>query len=98
MLMATSSSVETTTTPSLEKKLEICQKRSAELHGTEEILDAYFVDDGCYMIAHKQAAELVSRNACSASRDRLDLLEISAVSEHGKTEVLRGADGLCGHR
>ena len=28
-------------------------------HNVEEILDVYFVDDGCYMIAHKQAAEFV---------------------------------------
>ena len=27
----------------------------------EEILDVYFVDDGCYMIEHKQALRLVKR-------------------------------------
>ena len=41
----------------------------------EELLDAYFVDDGWYMIAHKQAAELIRRMRVL----RLDLLEISAV-------------------
>ena len=30
-------------------------------HNDEEILDVYFVDDGSYMIAHKQAAEIVKR-------------------------------------
>ena len=49
--------------------------QSGELHGTEELLDAYFVDDGWYMIAHKQAAELIRRMRVL----RLDLLEISAV-------------------
>ena len=35
------------------------QGESGVHHDCEEILDVYFVDDGCYMIAHKQAAELV---------------------------------------
>ena len=37
------------------------QRQGGEHHDIEEILDVYFVDDGCYMIAHKQAAELVKR-------------------------------------
>ena len=37
------------------------QGQSGVRHNFEEILDVYFVDDGCYMIAHKQAAELVKR-------------------------------------
>ena len=74
--------------------------QSGELHGTEEILDVYFVDDGCYMIAHKQAAELVGRMRVLGD-DRLDLLEISAVSEHGQRKD-RGHVGTsvqeCGDR
>ena len=37
------------------------QRQSGVRHDVEEILDVYFVDDGCYMIAHKQAAELVKQ-------------------------------------
>ena len=37
------------------------QGQSGVHHNVEEILDVYFVDDGCHMIAHKQAAELVKR-------------------------------------
>ena len=37
------------------------QGQSVVHHNVEENLDVYFVDDGCYMIANKQAAELVKR-------------------------------------
>ena len=37
------------------------QGQSVVHHNVEEILDVYFVDDGCYMIANKQAAEAVKR-------------------------------------
>ena len=37
------------------------RRQSGVHHNVEEILDVYFLDDGCYMIAHKQVAELVKR-------------------------------------
>ena len=37
------------------------QGQSGVHHNVEEILDVYFGDDDCHMIAHKQAAELVKR-------------------------------------
>ena len=37
------------------------QGQSVVHRNDKEILDVYFVDDGSYMIAHKQAAELVKR-------------------------------------
>ena len=72
----------------------------------EEILDVYFVDDGCYMIAHEQAAELVKRMRLLVativsifSRFQLSVNMAKSCWRFGATirrlrEKLRGADGL----
>ena len=75
------------------------QGQSVVHHNDEEILDVYFVDDGSYMIAHKQAT-IVSI---------FPRFQLSVNMAKGKTEVilarrgknataerekLRGADGL----
>ena len=62
------------------------QGQSVVHHSVEEILDVCLVDDGCHMIANKQAAELVKRNASPGSHDRFDILKISTVGEHGQRE------------
>ena len=62
------------------------QRQSVVHRNVEEILDVYFVDDGCYMIANKQAAELVKTNASPGSHDRFDILKISTVGEHGQRD------------
>ena len=59
------------------------QGQSGVHHNFEEILDVNFVDDGCYMIVHRQAAELVKRMRLLV---RLDILKISFVGEHGQRE------------
>ena len=66
------------------------QGQSVVHHNIEEILYVYFVDDGCYMIAHKQAAELVKRMRLLVATivsivSRFQLLVHMA---KGKTEVM----------
>ena len=41
--------------------------QSGELFGTEEIMDVYFVDDGCYMIAHKRVLVATIPWLCESS-------------------------------
>ena len=60
------------------------QGQSAVHHNAEEILDVYFLDDGCYMIANKQAAELVKRMRPLVAT--IVSLKISTVGEHGQRE------------
>ena len=58
-------------------------------HNVEEILDVYFVDDGCYMISHKQAAELVKRMRVLVATivSIFSRLQLSVNMAKGKTEV-----------
>ena len=59
------------------------QGQSGKHHNVEEILDVYFVDDGCYMIAHKQAAELVKRMRLLVATIFLVFSRFYFVGEHG---------------
>ena len=68
---------------------------SGELHGTEEILDVHFVDDGCFMITHKQAAELVGkmRVLMAAIVSIFSRFQLSVNMAKGKTEVMLALRG-----
>ena len=66
------------------------QGQSGVHHNVEEILDGYFVDDGCYMIAHKQAAELVKRMRLlvATTVSIFSRFQLSVNMAKGKTEVM----------
>ena len=69
------------------------RRREETVHATErfeEILDVYFVDDGCYMIAHKQAAELVKRMSLLVATivSIFSRFQLSVNMDKGKTEVV----------
>ena len=61
----------------------------------EEILDVYFVDDGCYMIANKHAAELVRqmRRLVATILSILSRYQLSVNMAKGKTEVMLALRG-----
>ena len=66
------------------------QGQCGEHHDFEEILDVYFVDDGCHMIAHKQAAELVKRMCLLVATivSIFSRFQLSVNMAKGKTEVM----------
>ena len=61
------------------------QGQSGVHHNVEQILDVYFVDDGCHMIA-QTSRRACQTNASPGSHDRLDILKISIVGGHGQRE------------
>ena len=67
--------------------------QSRELHS--EILDVCFVDDGCYMIAHKQGAVLVRRMRVLESTivSIFSRFQLSVNMAKGKTEVMLALRG-----
>ena len=79
------------------------QGQSVAHHNVEEILDVYFVDDGCYMIANKQAAELVRRMRLLVATivSIFSRFQLSVNMAKGKTEVmlaLRGKNATLSER
>ena len=66
------------------------QGQSVVHHNVEEILDVYFVDDGCYMIANKQAAELLKRMRLLVATivSIFSRFQLSVNMAKGKTEVM----------
>ena len=71
------------------------QGQSVVHHNVEEILDVYFVEDGCYMIAHKQAAELVKRIRLLVATivSIFSRFQLSVNMAKGKTEVMLALGG-----
>ena len=69
--------------------------RSGVHHDSEEILDVHFVDDGCHMIAHKQAAELVKRMRLLVATivSMFSRYHLSVNMAKGKTEVMLAPSG-----
>ena len=70
------------------------QGQSVVHHNVEEILDVYFVDDGCYMIANKQA-ELVKRMRLLVATivSIFSRFQLSVNMSKGKTEVMLALRG-----
>ena len=66
-----------------------------ESYGMEELLDVYFVDDGCYMTAHKQAAELARRMRLLVATivSKISRFQHSVSMAKGKTEVMLALRG-----
>ena len=64
-------------------------------HNVEEILDVYFVDDGCYMIAKKQATEIVKRMRLFVATivSIFSRFQLSVNMAKGKTEVMLALRG-----
>ena len=71
------------------------QGQCGEHQDFEEILDVYFVDDGCYMIAHKRAAELVKRTRLLVATivSTFSRFQLSVNMAKGKTEVMLALRG-----
>ena len=71
------------------------QGQSGVHHNFEEILDVYFVDDGCYTIAHKQAAELVKRMRLLVATivSIFSRFQLSVNMAKGKTDVMLALRG-----
>ena len=71
------------------------QGQSVVYHNDEEILDVYFVDDGSYMIAHKQAPELVKpmRLLVATIVSIFSWFQLSVNMAKGKTEVMLALRG-----
>ena len=71
------------------------QGQSVVHHNIEEILDVYFVDDGCYMVAHKHAAELVKRVRLLVATivSIFSRFQLSVKMVKGKTEVMLTLSG-----
>ena len=70
------------------------QGQCGEHHDIEEILDVYFVDDGCYMTTHKKAAELVKRMRLLVATivSIFSSFQLSVNMAKGKTEVMLGQE------
>ena len=74
---------------------ERARSQSVAHRNVEEILDVYFVDDGCYMIANKQAAELVRRMRLLVATivSIFSRFQLSVNIAKGKTEVMLALRG-----
>ena len=71
------------------------QGQSGVHHNVEEILDVYFVDDGCYMIAHEKAAELIKRMRLLVATiaSIFSRCQLSVNMDKRKTEVMLALGG-----
>ena len=74
---------------------ERARSRSVAHCNVEEILDVYFVDDGCYMIANKQAAELIRqmRRLVATIVSIFSRFQLSVNMAKGKKEVMLALRG-----
>ena len=78
--------------------VEVTERERAQSvahRNVEEILDVYFVDDGCYMIANKQATELVRRMRLLVATivSIFSRFQLSVNMAKGKTEVMLALRG-----
>ena len=82
-------------TAGVNERARSLQGQSAVHYNVEEILDVYFVDDGCCMIANKQAAELVKRMRLLVATivSIFSRFQLSVNMAKGKTEVMLALKG-----